>query len=60
MPIINIKIIVETEKETEVYKHFLNHQNFDVYSIKEDEKMFAMVTKKINKHVNKSPVLTDN
>ncbi len=46
MPIIKIEDIENVDKET--LKHFLNHENYDVYSIKESENMFSLVKKDIN------------
>jgi len=40
-----VKLIVEKDSDTESYKHLLDHENFDVYSVKEDETMFTMVQK---------------
>lgn len=45
MPIINIKLIIEKELENGSFKHYLNYEDFDVYSTKEDEETFSMVVK---------------
>jgi len=49
MPIINLKIIIEKELENGSFKHYLNSEDFDVYSTKEDEETFSMVTKQPKK-----------
>lgn len=43
MPIITIKLIVE--KETECSKHLFNHEDFEVYSTKEEDNTFTLVAK---------------
>lgn len=40
-----VKLEVEKDSDNQSFKHLLNHENFDVYSIKEDETKFALVTK---------------
>jgi hypothetical protein len=46
MPIINIKLIIEKELENGSFKHYLNSEDFEVYSTKEDEETFSIVAKK--------------
>lgn len=42
MPIITLKLWIENEQKQKNYKHFLNHEDFDIISSKEDEELFAM------------------
>jgi hypothetical protein len=48
MPTIIIKINIEKELENSSFKHFLNDQDFDVYSSKEDDTNFTLIQKKQN------------
>lgn len=45
MPIIKLELIVERDSENTLKKHFLNHEDFEVYSTKENEELFTMVAK---------------
>ncbi len=40
-----VKLDVKKDSDKESYKHLLNHEDFDVYSVQEDETMFTMVQK---------------
>lgn len=47
MPIVTLKIIIEKESVRDVsFKHFLNHDDYDVYGILGENEMFTMVEKK--------------
>ena len=48
MPVIKITPIDKDYKDKPL-KHYLNHEDYSVYSIKEDEEMFALVIKKHSK-----------
>ncbi len=45
MPIITIRIWVEKYSEKDSKKHYLNHQDYEVISSKEDDDLFAMAIK---------------
>lgn len=46
MPKIQLTIIIEKELENGSFKHFLNSEDFEVYSTKEDDNTFSLVVKK--------------
>lgn len=46
MPIITLQIGIEKDIDEESFKHLLNHENFDVFSTREDKNLFAMYAKK--------------
>lgn len=53
MPIIELKIWIEKELENSSLKHYLNSEDFDILSAKEDDNLFALHSKKPSRFVLK-------
>lgn len=49
MPTITLTINIEKDLEDSSYKHFLNHENYTVYSSEEDKNNFTMVSKEVKR-----------